>query len=152
MRSIRTITWLSILLIGCCSNVDCGNGFPTLNFRYLTEGGEDLLGGTSKKYEFTDLKFFAFDEFRNKQFLEIYFSMDTTIISTGQIYIRPLYSERWFLEIQGSVTDTLDFKYDTLEGRCCGPQTIIKELYINGVADTIALPSSFITIDLIKKD
>lgn len=131
MNTSLRILLLSILLSSCCSNIDCANLRPILNFRYLSENGADLLSGDSKKYEITDFKIYSVDLSGSEQFA----TLDLVTEQGAQSFCTVLFinsNERWFFELKGTVLDTLDLKFKTNEGRCCGEQTWIEELSVNG--------------------
>jgi hypothetical protein len=128
------ISFLIVILLvaGCeCSNVDCVATLPDVSFRYLSPAGEDLLVGTTKKYEPDDLKLFALDASNAKYYSEImvYMPADTFSIAVTTI---AEFHPRWFLEVKGQVTDTLDFEYYSAKGHCCGPTTSISQIKLNG--------------------
>ena len=56
-------------------------------------------------------------------------------------------TERSFVEINGVVTDTLDFKFDIHKTECCGVISTIEETKVNGVTYLNSFPIELVEIN-----
>lgn len=121
-----------ILTAACdsCRNLDCvGPPYDSFQFTYTNEAGNDLLSGAAQKYEEGDIKVFALDEHLNKVYPLMAFEAGTSTIVHVQLNY-PM--ERSFLEVNGEVTDTLDFDINVNHTECCGTMRTIISTTLNG--------------------
>jgi hypothetical protein len=115
--------------------MDCAVIGPILKFSYVSKSGEDLLNGQFKKYDFGDVKIYSIENSGTKKLQDIEFVTEQGANSIGSVFFTTL-NNRWFLELNGNVTDTFDLKFKSVDGRCCAEQTWIDELNLNGVKET----------------
>ena len=141
MKKLFGILSLSVITFGCCSNIDCADGRAILNFSYLSQDGDDLLNGQFKKYDVTDINIYSIEPSGSKQFLNIEFKTEQGSPSVGSGVFTTL-NDRWFVELTGTLTDTLDIKFKTNDGGCCGVQTWIDTLDLNGIDTSLGLYGS----------
>jgi len=131
MKYLFAFILLAAVACDSCKNLDCvGPPYDSFQFTYTDTDGNDLLGGTFKKYEENEIKVYALDETDTKVFALLYFEsfMSSTIVNVQLNY--PM--ERSFLEVKGEVTDTLDFDITVNKTECCGTMRTIDETALNG--------------------
>jgi len=116
---------------GCdsCKNVDCYPKFDEFRVSLVSESGEDLLSGGTKKYDLSDIKVFAIDQDDNKVYAGLFIFEG----SPAELEVSLAYkNERSFIELNRTVTDTLDFEYTIYDHKCCGTGYVINETRLNG--------------------
>lgn len=102
------------------------------------------------EYDFLDIRIYALGATGNKEYANIEFGSLLNGNSVGSVYLTES-SNRWFLEVMGSVTDTLDVKLKTLDGRCCGTQSWVDELSLNGSKSSSTI-YGLDTLNIIKRN
>jgi hypothetical protein len=108
-----------------CKNLDClVPPFDYLEFSYLNSQAEDLL---DQKYEHADIKVFSLDENENRVDAILYFMDGSPTVVHAQL-MRDI--DRAFLEVEGEVTDTLDFEFRYHRTECCGTTSEIIKVTI----------------------
>lgn len=108
--------------------------FDYLEFSYLNAGGEDLL---DQKYEHSDIKVYSLDENETRVDAVLYFMEGNPTVVHAQL-IRDI--DRAFLEVEGEVTDTLDFEFHYHRTECCGTTSEIIKVTIVGEEFTTDVP------------
>ncbi|HEY5823428.1 MAG TPA: hypothetical protein VIT44_03635 [Cyclobacteriaceae bacterium] len=136
MKLILLITIIAVTLITCdnCNKMgDCVPPSDTFRFNYVSAGNEDLLGGATKKYNLNDIKFYSISINNKKVFSDIHiFNELTPDLSIAEVYLNSN-EERAFLEINGMIADTVDFKFNKSNSKCCGAITRIEGIKLNEV-------------------
>ncbi len=134
-REIMKRLWIVILFFLSSCNLclfgdQCLGPYEGLyfTFRYADSNGNDLLYGATQKYDVTDIRIYAFDSSNDKIFakLSTYKGISTVDVSL------PYIIERSFLEVDGTVTDTLDFSFTSRTDKCCGTSFRIETAAVNG--------------------
>jgi hypothetical protein len=137
MKSTPLIILVLLTLIKCdpCNNMDCVPPSDTFRFNYVSANNEDLLGGATRKYNLSDIKFYSISN-NKKVFSDLHiFTASAPDLSVAEVYLN-FNEERAFLEIKGMIADTVDFKFNKLESKCCGTITRIGGVKLNGVDHT----------------
>jgi hypothetical protein len=125
------MTLASVILSSCCGSpaggVECVND-DELNFSILSTTGQDLFTGTNQKYKIDELKLYTIYE--NTRYDVGYVSNG----SEGKLMTTLDYKfETLIIEIGGQPKDTINFKLNVSDDRCCGMQTRIDIVNIDGV-------------------
>jgi hypothetical protein len=138
-------------LIGCdnCNKLDCVTAFDTFQFKYVSKRNEDLVGGTTKKYNVDDIKVYSTTAENRKIDAHIYvYNLSTPDLSVVEVYLNSN-EERFFLEMKGTITDTLDFRFNEHHSKCCGTITRIQAIRLNGVESILPLEHP---LTIVEKD
>ncbi len=94
--------------------------------------GHDLLNGAYKRYDTSQVKVYFKYEDKKVNIPVRCDSMFKARINAG-FFIDYSYQNTYYVEIQGNLTHTISFTYDTHADRCYTSYSL-KEVFVNGVA------------------
>jgi len=130
MKATKIILMMSFTMVmgSCCNNltssVEC-EGDNSFTFKILSNSGEDLFFAENPKYQVSDLKIIGIQ--KNDQ-------VDISISNGYDFLLCPVnYKyEAVVIEIKGQPRDTLKFDCRTEDDACCGKETRIETIYVDG--------------------
>lgn len=123
---------IALLCTGCgCARIDCAPAFDTLIFTYTDENGTDLLAGPEKNYDEEDLRLVVFGVDGEPLYSDVAVYEIGTDAAFAYAELR-VNASRQYLEVLGTVTDTLDFSFAIVRDICCGEGWRITQILLNG--------------------
>jgi hypothetical protein len=132
LKNIKLIS-IGLLLNACCgspfSGIECNNE-DYLHFIIVSQTGENLFEGTSPKYVEEDLKLFTIKDAARIELENLWLGSDGEFSTMVDYRFATI-----FVEIQGQPRDTLGLRFNVKNDQCCGLETRIDSVVVNGVSN-----------------
>lgn len=146
--SIKTLV---VILFGmsaaCCLDYDCLPANDFFTFTYTSKDGEDLLGGSTKKYEAEELLIIAINKRGDTIVTEVGIK-DCSEIGYCATTLLQSDAGTQFLKVKGEITDTLGFEFEMVNSTCCGRISKIGRISLN---DTLVADRNSV-IQIVERD
>jgi hypothetical protein len=144
---LLTIVFTSVSFLNCgksCSREECPNVKPgTFTFRILNNANQDLLAGTSKIYDTSQIKIkFRRAAGSSMEYTSLLFNkLNDTSILAGFSVDKSYY--KYYLQINNAITDSMGFGYNSRFTACCDISSYYLSSFNTITITDFALPGTY---------
>lgn len=144
---LLAIVLTSVFFIDCgksCAREECPNVKPgTFTFRLLNNANQDLLAGSTKIYDTSQLKIksrkTAGSSLENSTLL--FSKLNDTSILAGFTVDKSYY--KYYLQINNAITDSMSFGYNSRFSACCDLSSYYLSSFNTNTITDFALPGTY---------